>query len=88
MANKVIKDNQEGNHNATTVSINSYKLNAQIILNIEIVIKRKSNDNWWDAPGLDLLRKMLVSMKLGACGPSNTYRTYSSQTSDSSSTST
>jgi hypothetical protein len=30
--NKIIKDNQEGKHNVTTVSLNSYKLNVQSIL--------------------------------------------------------
>jgi hypothetical protein len=45
------------NHNATMVSINSYK---------------KDKDYWLDTPGLALLRKkqMLTSSHVDACGPS------------------
>jgi hypothetical protein len=42
IANKVIKDNQEGSHNSSMLSLNSYKPNVQIKLNIKMVIKRKA----------------------------------------------
>jgi hypothetical protein len=40
--------------NATKASINPCKLNAQTYLT-QVVIKEKTKDNWWDAPGLTLL---------------------------------
>jgi hypothetical protein len=62
-------DNQEGNHNASRVSLNSYKLKCTIKQNIIIRIERKAKDDWWDAPGLALITTMLASSQLDVYGP-------------------
>jgi hypothetical protein len=41
----------------------SYKLNAQTYCDINTDLKQKSKNNWWDAPGLALLKAMLVFLE-------------------------
>jgi hypothetical protein len=62
-------DNQEGNHNAFRVSLNSYKLKFIIKQNIIIRIERKAKGDWWDALGHALITTMLASSQLDAYGP-------------------
>jgi hypothetical protein len=81
--NKVIKkDNQEGNHNITLVSINSYKLN------VKIAIKEKSRIIGVMHQGLPFSGKDSVCSQLDACGPPYSSWTCSYWISDSGSTRT
>jgi hypothetical protein len=77
IVNKGIKGNQEGKHNASSVSLNSYKFKCTIKQNIIIKIERKVKGDWWDASGLALIISMLASLQLDACEPPNTHWTCS-----------